>query len=108
MFNTNQNPCYSCCVFVTDCTALIVLAEEELVGIDLTSENWNMLSLPYLVSLHASAVTCSTYISDVPQSLWDDIIAVGATQTQGVYSDAVSIKVNNYLILLILRWLFRK
>uniref|UniRef100_A0A1B6CIZ4 Uncharacterized protein n=1 Tax=Clastoptera arizonana TaxID=38151 RepID=A0A1B6CIZ4_9HEMI len=71
-----------------DCTALIVLAEEELVGIDLTSDNWNMLALPYLVSLHASAVTCSAYISDVPQNLYNNIVAAGTTQTKGIYSDA--------------------
>lgn len=42
---------------------LLVLAEEEIVAIDLKDENWKMMSLPYLVSLHASAVTCSQYVS---------------------------------------------
>lgn len=37
--------------------ALIVLAEEELVAIDLTNPDWKMMALPYLVSLHASAVS---------------------------------------------------
>ena len=37
--------------------ALIVLAEEELVAIDLTDPEWKMMALPYLVSLHASAVS---------------------------------------------------
>lgn len=36
--------------------ALIVLAEEEIVAIDLTDPDWKMMALPYLVSLHASAV----------------------------------------------------
>lgn len=36
--------------------ALIVLAEEEVVAIDLTNPDWKMMALPYLVSLHASAV----------------------------------------------------
>lgn len=36
--------------------ALIVLAEEEIVAIDLTNPEWKMMALPYLVSLHASAV----------------------------------------------------
>lgn len=36
--------------------ALIVLAEEEIVAIDLTNSEWKMMALPYLVSLHASAV----------------------------------------------------
>lgn len=42
---------------------LIVLAEEEIVAIDLKDESWKMMNLPYLVSLHASAVTCSQYVS---------------------------------------------
>lgn len=36
--------------------ALVVLAEEELVAIDLTNPEWKMMALPYLVSLHASSV----------------------------------------------------
>lgn len=43
---------------------LIVLAEEELVAIDLTNPDWKMMTLPYLVSLHASAVS----ISDIKAS----------------------------------------
>lgn len=70
------------------CSAMIVLAEEELVAIDLLSEDWNMLGLPYLVSLHASAVTCSTYVSDVPETLWENIISIGKAQSHGLYSDA--------------------
>lgn len=37
--------------------ALVVLAEEEIVAIDLTHPEWKMMALPYLVSLHASAVS---------------------------------------------------
>lgn len=39
--------------------ALIILAEEEIVAIDLTDPEWKMMALPYLVSLHASAVSLS-------------------------------------------------
>ncbi|XP_069685247.1 lethal(2) giant larvae protein homolog 1 isoform X2 [Periplaneta americana] len=67
--------------------ALIVLLEEELVAIDLLSDDWRMLSLPYLVSLHASAVTCSQHVSGVTQELWDSIVAAGKKQTQDLYSD---------------------
>lgn len=42
---------------------LIILADEELVAIDLQSEDWKMMNLPYLVSLHASAVICSQHVS---------------------------------------------
>lgn len=45
--------------------ALVVLAEEELVVIDLLSDDWKMMSLPYLVSLHASAVTCSQHVAGI-------------------------------------------
>lgn len=45
--------------------ALVVLAEEELVVLDLQSKDWKMINLPYLVSLHASAVTCSQHVSGI-------------------------------------------
>ncbi|KAK1128335.1 hypothetical protein K0M31_002800 [Melipona bicolor] len=67
--------------------ALIVLAEEEIVAIDLTDPDWKMMALPYLVSLHASAVTCSQHVSNVPEELWDIIIAAGKAQTEHLYSD---------------------
>lgn len=43
--------------------SLLILADEELVAIDLQSEDWKMMNLPYLVSLHASAVICSQHVS---------------------------------------------
>ena len=82
----------SFCVFVEfdEPEALIVLLEEELVAIDLLSDDWQMLSLPYLVSLHASAVTCAQHVSGIPQELYDHIVAAGRKQTQDMYSDRVS------------------
>lgn len=59
-------------------------------AIDLLSDDWRMLPLPYLVSLHASAVTCSQHVSGVPQDLWDNIVFAGKKQTQDLYSDRVS------------------
>ncbi|KAL6442935.1 hypothetical protein ACFW04_002747 [Cataglyphis niger] len=67
--------------------ALIVLAEEEVVAIDLTNPEWKMMPLPYLVSLHASAVTCSQHVPNVPEELWDAIVAAGNAQTEHLYSD---------------------
>ncbi|XP_012269374.2 lethal(2) giant larvae protein homolog 1 isoform X3 [Athalia rosae] len=67
--------------------ALIVLAEEELVAIDLTNPDWKMMALPYLVSLHASAVTCSQHVPNVPQELWNSITAAGKAQTEHLYSE---------------------
>jgi lethal(2) giant larvae protein len=60
-------------------------------AIDLLSDDWRMLPLPYLVSLHASAVTCSQHVSGVPQDLWDNIVLAGKKQTQDLYSDRVSL-----------------
>ncbi|XP_068976535.1 lethal(2) giant larvae protein homolog 1 isoform X5 [Bombus flavifrons] len=67
--------------------ALIVLAEEEIVAIDLNNPEWKMMALPYLVSLHASAVTCSQHVPNVPEELWENIIAAGKAQTEHLYSD---------------------
>nr|XP_012153169.1 PREDICTED: lethal(2) giant larvae protein homolog 1 isoform X7 [Megachile rotundata]XP_012153170.1 PREDICTED: lethal(2) giant larvae protein homolog 1 isoform X7 [Megachile rotundata]XP_012153171.1 PREDICTED: lethal(2) giant larvae protein homolog 1 isoform X7 [Megachile rotundata] len=67
--------------------ALIVLAEEEVVAIDLINPEWKMMALPYLVSLHASAVTCSQHVPNVPEELWDSIVAAGKAQTEHLYSD---------------------
>lgn len=67
--------------------ALIILAEEEIVAIDLTDPEWKMMSLPYLVSLHASAVTCSQHVPNVPDKLWNDIIMAGKLQVEHLYSD---------------------
>ncbi|XP_012284350.1 lethal(2) giant larvae protein homolog 1 isoform X2 [Orussus abietinus] len=67
--------------------ALVVLAEEELVAIDLTNTDWKMMALPYLVSLHASAVTCSQHVPNVPEELWETIVSAGKAQTEHLYSD---------------------
>ncbi|CAH0563460.1 unnamed protein product [Brassicogethes aeneus] len=67
--------------------ALLVLTEEELVAIDLQSKDWKMMSLPYLVSLHASAVTCSQHVAGVPQELWEHLKDAGRAQTQHLYSN---------------------
>ena len=69
--------------------ALIVLAEEELVAIDLQSDDWLQINLPYLVSVHASSVTCSQYVSDVSAELWEKIEAAGIKQMEGQFSDKV-------------------
>lgn len=68
-------------------SALIVLADEEIVAIDLLSEDWKMMNLPYLVSLHASAVTCSQHVSLVPEDLWEQLKLAGRAQTSHLYSN---------------------
>lgn len=60
-----------------------MLAEEELVAIDLDSDKWPCFQLPYANSLHSSAITCSQHISNVPEQLWNKIVDVGQGQMTG-------------------------
>lgn len=58
--------------------ALAILAEEELVMIDLTSENWpSMYPLPYLNSIHPSAVTCFQHIDNVSDQVYNVLKKIG-------------------------------
>ncbi|RWS26277.1 lethal(2) giant larvae protein 1-like isoform X2 [Leptotrombidium deliense] len=66
--------------------ALIVLSEEELVAIDLRSEEWLQYRLPYLWSVHSSAITCVQHYSDISQELLDKIVDAGKRQSEGKYS----------------------
>ncbi|OWK14831.1 LLGL2 [Cervus elaphus hippelaphus] len=61
--------------------ALVVLAEEELVVIDLQTAGWPPVQPPYLASLHCSAITCSHHVSNIPLKLWERIIAAGSRQS---------------------------
>lgn len=49
---------------------LIVLAEEELLAIDLTKEGWPSITPPYLASLHSSAITCSVHVAGMVSETW--------------------------------------
>lgn len=69
--------------------ALIVLAEEEIVAVDLQGDDWLQINLPYLVSVHASSVTCSQYVSDVSPELWEKIETCGQKQMEGQFSQKV-------------------
>jgi hypothetical protein len=60
-----------------EAAALIVIADEEMVAIDLTDPAWKMMKLPYLVSLHASAITCSHYVSSVDEEVYQNIVSAG-------------------------------
>lgn len=52
--------------------ALVVLAEEELIVIDLISSGWPTFSLPYLASLHCSAITAQSAVT-VTSKLYEKI-----------------------------------
>lgn len=58
----------------------MVLAEEELVVIDLQTAGWPPVQLPYLASLHCSAITCSHHVSNIPLKLWERVMAAGSRQ----------------------------
>lgn len=60
--------------------SIIVLAEEELVAVDMTSNGWPLFRLPYLVSLHCSVITCIDHVSNVPEVLWNKIVNAGNLQ----------------------------
>ncbi|XP_064594981.1 lethal(2) giant larvae protein homolog 1-like isoform X2 [Liolophura sinensis] len=60
--------------------ALIVLVDEELIVIDLDTPNWPLFRLPYVNSLHSTAITCSQHINNVPEQLWEKIVDAGQAQ----------------------------
>ncbi|XP_064461084.1 lethal(2) giant larvae protein homolog 1-like isoform X2 [Ornithodoros turicata] len=66
--------------------ALVVLAEEELVAIDLVTEGWPAYALPCLSSLHASAITCSNHFSNVSQNVWEQLLQYGQKQVEACSS----------------------
>lgn len=57
--------------------SLLILAEEELVAVDLTEDAWPVYPLPYLNSIHASAVTCIAHVEDVAKEAYAKIVAAG-------------------------------
>lgn len=63
--------------------SLVILTEEELIVIDLTSEGWLTYNLPYLHSIHSSAILSATHVSSVPESFWNKLQEVGARQLSG-------------------------
>jgi lethal(2) giant larvae protein len=57
-----------------------VLAEEEVVAVDLQSEGWQQYRPPYLCSLHSSAITAVSHVGSVPEALWTKIVDAGEGQ----------------------------
>lgn len=49
--------------------------------IDLQTAGWPQVQLPYLASLHCSAITCSHHVSNIPLKLWERIITAGSHQS---------------------------
>jgi len=61
--------------------SLLILVEEELVALDLSSDDWPTYDMPYMCSLHNSAVTCVSHIVNVPETLWTKLTDVGRQQS---------------------------
>ena len=66
--------------------ALVILAEEELVAIDLNDSDWSQFRLPYLSSVHSSPITFSQIYSDISDVLVDKLSEIGLRQTVGKHS----------------------
>ena len=63
---------------------MIVLAEEEMVALDLTSEGWPTFKQPYLCSLHSSAITCAHHAENISDDLWAKVVEAGEQQNPNV------------------------
>ena len=60
---------------------LLILVEEELVAVDLSGDDWPTYDVPYMCSLHNSAITCVSHVMNVPDTLWTKLSDVGRQQT---------------------------
>ncbi|CAL8123087.1 unnamed protein product [Orchesella dallaii] len=58
--------------------ALIILAEEELIAVDLQTENWPLFyPHPYLNAIHPSAVTCFHHVGNVSDQAYAALKSIG-------------------------------
>lgn len=56
-----------------------------------------MIAMPYLASLHASAITCSVHACGVNESLFNAIKEAGEAQHRELYSERVKKNLLNSL-----------
>ncbi|OTF81270.1 lethal(2) giant larvae-like protein, partial [Euroglyphus maynei] len=66
--------------------ALVVLAVEEIVVIDLQQPDWPQFKLPYLACLHSSPITYSQYCPDVKTDIYNRIVESGDAESNVKYS----------------------
>ena len=69
--------------------SLLILTEEEIIAVDLSSEDasdtyWPLYPLPYLSSIHASAITTAAHATNVPADFLEKLRQVGQTQMPNV------------------------
>ncbi|KAI1288338.1 Lethal(2) giant larvae -like protein 1 [Halotydeus destructor] len=68
--------------------ALVVLAEEELVVVDLAHPDWLQFKLPYLSSVHSSAITFTQHYISVSEEVFSDLVEAGRKQDEAKYTTA--------------------
>jgi lethal(2) giant larvae protein len=71
-----------------DPQSLVVLLNEEIVVIDLVTDTWPSYHLPYLNSIHASPVICTTFACDVNRDFFQKLTNYASVQFED-YSDRV-------------------
>ncbi|XP_054154460.1 LLGL scribble cell polarity complex component 2-like [Oppia nitens] len=67
-------------------STLVVLVEEEIVIIDLTHPDWLQHKLPYLSSVHSSAITCCQHYSCVSDKIYQSIVDAGRVQMSSKFT----------------------
>ncbi len=67
---------------------LVVLLNEEIVFIDLITDTWPLYHLPYLNSIHASPIICTTVVCNINQDFYKKLINYATVQFED-YSDRV-------------------
>ena len=77
------------CSVREDPHSLVVLLNEELVVIDLLTDHWPLYHLPYLTSIHASPVICTTVVCHVQEEFYQKLSHFGSLQFEDA-SDRVS------------------
>ena len=64
----------------------MVLVDEEVVLIDLSHTEWLQHKLPYLSSVHSSAITCCQHYSNVSEEVYKQIVESGKKQSAGKFT----------------------
>jgi lethal(2) giant larvae protein len=86
---TSTTPLQTTTVSYDNPQALFVLLEEEFVAIDLVSDGWPQFKLPYLYSVHSSAIICTHYVNGVSKPFYDKLKCFGsqAQDASELYSE---------------------
>lgn len=68
---------------------LFILSEEEFVAVDLSSDGWPVFQVPYMATLHATAITCCTHVGKVDHDFYEELAKAGRNQKKGKVSTKV-------------------